>query len=52
MTRWWTELVAAVSDRVPLSLLLFLMLLAAIATGALWYWFPAWVPRRWPRLRR
>jgi hypothetical protein len=36
--------------RIPLLVLL--MLLAATLVAALWYWFPAWVPRRWPRLRR
>jgi hypothetical protein len=52
MSRWWTELVAAVSDVIPLELLILLMFGAAALTGALWYWFPAWIPRRWPRLHR
>lgn len=52
MSRWWTDLVAAVSDVIPLPLLLLLMIVAALITGALWYFFPAWVPHRLPRLRR
>ncbi|GGQ79394.1 DUF4129 domain-containing protein [Couchioplanes azureus] len=50
MTRAWDEFAAAVFDRVSPPLLLLLILLAAAGlTGALWYWFPAWVPRRLPR---
>jgi hypothetical protein len=52
VTRWWTDLVAAVSDVIPLPLLLLTMVIAALIVGALWYFFPAWVPRRLPRLRR
>ncbi|AGZ39998.1 DUF4129 domain-containing protein [Actinoplanes friuliensis] len=52
MTRVWDEFVATVFDVIaPQTLLLLLLLLAGIS-GALWYWFPAWVPRRWPRLPR
>ncbi|MET8147966.1 DUF4129 domain-containing protein [Actinoplanes sp. NPDC049668] len=51
MTRAWDEFAAAVFDVVPPQTLLLLMLLLAGLTGALWYWFPAWVPRRWPRWR-
>jgi len=52
VTRWWTDFVAAVSDVIPLPLLLLTMVVAALIVGALWYFFPAWVPRRPPRLRR
>lgn len=52
MSRWWTDLVARVSDTIPLPLLLVLSLVAAGLVGAAWYWFPAWIPRRLPRLRR
>jgi hypothetical protein len=52
VTRAWTEFVAAVSDVVPLPLLTLLLFVGAGIAGALWYWFPAWVPRRMPRLRR
>jgi hypothetical protein len=52
MSRGWTEFVAAVSDVIPLPLLLLTMIILALVVGALWYFFPAWVPRRLPRLRR
>ncbi|MCA2218455.1 DUF4129 domain-containing protein [Jidongwangia harbinensis] len=51
MTRAWDELAAAVFDVVPPGVLLLLSLLAAGVIAALWYWFPAWVPRRLPRWR-
>jgi Domain of unknown function (DUF4129) len=52
VSRWWTDFVAAVSDVIPLPLLLLTMIVLALIVGALWYFFPAWVPRRLPRLRR
>jgi hypothetical protein len=52
VSRGWTDFVAAVSDVIPLPLLLLIMIVAALIVGALWYFFPAWVPRRLPRLRR
>ncbi len=52
MTRWWTELVAAVSDVIALRSLVVIMFIAAAVVAGLWYWYPAWVPRRLPRLRR
>jgi hypothetical protein len=52
MSRWWTDFVAGVSDRIALALLVLLMFVAAGIVAALWYWFPAWVPRRLPRWRR
>lgn len=52
MSRWWTDLVAAISDVLPLPLLLLLSLVAAGIVGAAWYWFPAWVPRRLPTFGR
>ncbi|WP_071803582.1 hypothetical protein, partial [Couchioplanes caeruleus] len=51
MTRVWDEFAASVFDWIPPSLLLLILLAAAGLIGALWYWFPAWVPRRMPRLR-
>jgi hypothetical protein len=50
MTRWWDEAAAAVFDVIPGPLLLLILLVAAGVGGALWYWYPAWVPRR--RARR
>lgn len=52
MTRAWDEFVAAVFDVVGPRQLLLLMFLTAAVCAALWYWFPAWVPRRLPRWRR
>ena len=51
MTRVWDEFAAAVFDVVPPQVLLLLLLAIAGLTGALWYWYPAWVPTRMPRLR-
>ncbi len=52
MSRGWTAFVAAISDVIPLPLLLLVMIIVALTVGTLWYFFPAWVPRRLPRLRR
>ena len=49
-SRWWTETTAALGDRVPLPLVALLLVLAAVLVAAGWYTFPAWVPRRLPRL--
>ncbi|PRY17686.1 DUF4129 domain-containing protein [Pseudosporangium ferrugineum] len=51
MTRAWDEFAASVFDRISPQSLFLLLLLAAAVAGALWYWFPAWVPRRFPRVR-
>ncbi|MFG1776042.1 DUF4129 domain-containing protein [Micromonospora sp. NPDC049051] len=50
-SRWWTETTAALGDRVPLPLVALLLVLAAVLVAVGWYTFPAWVPRRLPRLR-
>ncbi|MFY1598292.1 DUF4129 domain-containing protein [Micromonospora sp. WMMD737] len=52
LSRWWTETTAALGDRVPLPLVALLLVLAAVLVAVGWYTFPAWVPRRLPRLRR
>ena len=49
--RWWIEFVAGIGDIVPLSVLGLLMVGFALLVGALWHWYPKWIPRRWPRLR-
>jgi hypothetical protein len=49
VTRAWDEWAAAVFDVVPGPTLLLILLLAAGLAGALWYTYPAWIPRRWPR---
>ncbi|MFG1673167.1 DUF4129 domain-containing protein [Micromonospora sp. NPDC049282] len=50
MSRWWTETVAALGDVVPLPLVALLLLAATLLAALAWYSFPAWVPRRLPRL--
>ncbi|MER7415199.1 DUF4129 domain-containing protein [Micromonospora peucetia] len=51
-SRWWTETTAAIGDLVPLPLVALLLVLAAALVAAGWYTFPAWIPRRLPRLPR
>lgn len=51
MSRAWDEFAAAVFDVLPPGVVLLLLLIAAGLVAALWYWFPAWVPRRLPRWR-
>ncbi len=50
MTRWWTELVAAISDVITLPTVVVLMFILAAIVAALWYWYPAWIPRRMPQI--
>ncbi|MEV0727751.1 DUF4129 domain-containing protein [Polymorphospora sp. NPDC050346] len=52
LSRWWTETVASVGDVLPLPLAALLLVAAAALVAAGWYWWPAWVPRRLPRLPR
>ena len=49
--RWWNDLVAWVETIVPLPTLVVAMLVLATLVALLWYFFPAWVPRRLPRIR-
>ncbi|MEU8296826.1 DUF4129 domain-containing protein [Micromonospora sp. NPDC048909] len=50
-SRWWTETTAALGDHVPLPLLALLLVVAAVLAALAWHTFPAWVPRRLPRIR-
>ncbi|MGK5738480.1 DUF4129 domain-containing protein [Micromonospora sp. URMC 103] len=50
-SRWWTETVAALGDHVPLPLAALLLVVVAALVALGWYTFPAWVPRRLPRVR-
>lgn len=52
LSRWWTEAVAAVGDVLPLPLVALLLVLAAGLVAAGWHWWPRWLPRRLPHLRR
>jgi hypothetical protein len=49
--RWWNEVVAVVDTVLPLPTLILILLVVATVVALLWYFFQAWVPRRWPRLR-
>jgi hypothetical protein len=49
MSRFWTGVVDAVGQILPLPLVVLIMLAVAAIIGALWYFFPRWVPRRLPR---
>ncbi len=51
MSRAWDEFAAAVFDHVPAPVALLLLLALAGIVAALWYFFPAWVPRRRPHER-
>jgi hypothetical protein len=52
VSRAWDEFAAAIFDIVPAGTAMLLLLLFGGLTGALWYFWPAWVPRRLPRLQR
>jgi hypothetical protein len=52
MTGVWNELVARVLEVVAPGTLILLMLGVATLVAALWFWYPKWIPRRWPRLPR
>lgn len=50
--RGYDELVGEIFTIVDPALLLLLLLVVTALTAALWYWYPAWIPRRLPRLPR
>ena len=56
MSRTWSEFVAAIGDVFALPWLLLVLTVLTVLIAALWYTYPAWVPRRNPfarlRLRR
>lgn len=52
MTRAYDEWVAAVFDVVSPPVVLLVLIFGSMLVSALWYWYPAWVPRRLPRWRR
>ena len=49
MSRFWTGVVDTIGQLLPLPLVVLIMLAVAAIIGALWYFFPSWVPRRLPR---
>jgi hypothetical protein len=50
MTRGYDEFVGRVFDLLSPQTVLLLLIVATGLVAVLWYWFPAWVPRRMPRL--
>jgi hypothetical protein len=51
VSRTLTTWLDSVRDAVSLPVAILLLFATAGAIGALWYWFPRWVPRRLPRWR-
>ena len=49
--RGYDEFVGRIFETVPPGVVVLILLAVTALTAALWYWFPAWVPRRLPRLR-
>ncbi|MEV4277581.1 DUF4129 domain-containing protein [Actinoplanes xinjiangensis] len=49
--RGYDDLVGRIFTIITPAVLLLLLLAATALTAALWYWYPAWIPRRMPRLR-
>ncbi|BCJ39573.1 hypothetical protein GCM10010168_92480 [Actinoplanes ianthinogenes] len=52
MTRDYDEFLGRVFDRVPAPTVLLILIAVTGLIAALWYFFPRWIPRRMPRLRR
>ncbi|MEU7869599.1 DUF4129 domain-containing protein [Dactylosporangium sp. NPDC049140] len=51
MTRGWATFLQAVDDWIGVPLAAVLLLVAALASGLLYYFYPRWIPKRFPRLR-
>ncbi|GIE28241.1 hypothetical protein Ait01nite_012860 [Actinoplanes italicus] len=49
--RGYDEFIGRIFDTVPPAVMLLILLAVTGLIAAGWYWWPAWVPRRWPRLR-
>ncbi|WIM93226.1 DUF4129 domain-containing protein [Actinoplanes oblitus] len=52
MTRSYDEFLGRVFDRVPIPVVLVILIAVTGLIALLWYFFPRWIPRRMPRLRR
>jgi hypothetical protein len=50
--RGYDDFVGAIFAIIAPPVLLLLLLAGTTLTAALWYWYPAWIPRRLPRLPR
>ncbi|GAA2386662.1 DUF4129 domain-containing protein [Dactylosporangium salmoneum] len=51
MTRWWEGALQLVDEMVGVALACVLLIAVAIVFGLLYYFYPRWVPKRFPRLR-
>ncbi|MFG2038401.1 DUF4129 domain-containing protein [Dactylosporangium sp. NPDC048998] len=51
MTRAWAQFLQAVDDLIGVPLAGIILVAAAAVFGLLYYFYPRWVPRRFPRLR-
>ena len=49
MIRWCNEFLANLDDRVGLGQVTLLLFVAAALVAAGWYFWPKWLPSRWPR---
>ncbi|BEL04955.1 hypothetical protein Q0Z83_031460 [Actinoplanes sichuanensis] len=49
--RGYDDFVGDIFATVPPAVLLLALLVLTALIAAGWYWYPAWIPRRWPRLR-
>ncbi|WP_238015230.1 DUF4129 domain-containing protein [Dactylosporangium sp. AC04546] len=52
MTRDWSELLQDVCSRLSLAWILFILITASVVFALLFYFYPAWVPRRLPGFLR
>jgi hypothetical protein len=49
--RWWNEVVAVIGTILPLPTVVLGLFVLATIVALLWYFYPKWIPRRWPRFR-
>jgi hypothetical protein len=54
VSRFWNEMVAVLGDVTPggVPMLALLLFLVAALVAVLWFWWPAWLPSRWPLVGR
>jgi len=50
VTRWWTAVLAAIDDVVPMPWVVVILFTLTTLLAFGWYAWPSWVPRHWPRL--
>jgi hypothetical protein len=47
--RWWNEFVARIGDTIGHGLCILFLFVAATLIALGWYFWPKWLPSRWPR---